>query len=60
MQTADLHNTPTPRLRRNWVLETIVVAGIVGFGLFVLTLEGHFSFAGQPPSGVALPYELTR
>mgnify|MGYP006183948607 CR=1 FL=1 len=60
MRTADLHNTAAPRLRRNWVLETIVVAGIVGFGLFVLALEGQISFAGQPPAGVALPYELTR
>lgn len=60
MHTADLHKTAAPRLRRTWVLETIVVAGIVAFGLFALALEGHFSLAGQPSAGVAMPYELTR
>jgi len=60
MHTADLHKTTALRYRRTWVLETIVVAGIVGFGLFVMTLEGHLNLATQPPAGVAMPYELTR
>ena len=49
-----------PRSPRNWVAETLVVLGIVAFGLFVLALEGHVNLFAQPPAGVELPYELTR
>ncbi len=49
------------RAPRTWVMETLVVLGIVAFGLFALALEGQFSLLGsQPQNAVALPYELTR
>jgi hypothetical protein len=61
MRTADV-NQPIrqPRSQRNWVAETLVVLGIVAFGLFVLALEGHVSLFAQPQTAVELPYELTR
>ena len=61
MRTAD-PNSPirSPRSQRNWVAETIVVLGIVAFGLFALTIEGQLKLFGQPQSGVELPYDLTR
>ena len=61
MRTADA-NSPihTPRSQRNWVAETIVVLGIVAFGLFALTLEGQFKLFSQPQGTVELPYDLTR
>lgn len=60
MSTADFDRQTTPRLQRNWVMETLVVLGIVAFGLFALVLEGHFNPFVQPQSTVALPYDLTR
>lgn len=61
MRTADA-NQPVrqPRSQRNWVAETIVVLGIVAFGLFVLALEGNFNPLVQPQDAVALPFDLTR
>jgi len=50
----------TPRPQRNWVAETLVVLGIVAFGLFVLSLEGQLHLLTQPQSAVALPFDLTR
>jgi hypothetical protein len=61
MRTADInHQLGSPRPQRNWVAETLVVLGIVAFGLFVLTLEGHFSPLAQPQNAVELPFDLTR
>jgi len=62
MRTADVnHPIRQPRFQRNWVAETLVVLGIVAFGLFVLALEGHINPFAQPQqAGVELPYELTR
>lgn len=62
MRTADAnHPIRPPRSQRNWVAETLVVLGIVAFGLFVLALEGHVDLFAQPQqAGVALPYDLTR
>ena len=60
MRTADVHTVRQPRSQRNWVAETLVVLGIVAFGLFVLALEGHINPFAQPQTGVQLPYELTR
>ena len=48
------------RTQRLWVAETLVVLGIVGFGLFALTLEGQFNPFGKPQNAVELPFELTR
>lgn len=61
MRTADV-NSPlrTPRSQRNWVAETLVVLGIVAFGLFALTIEGQLQLFGQPQGGVELPYDLVR
>ena len=59
MRTADPQISP-PRSRRNWVTETLVVAGIVAFGLFVLVLEGQFNPLAQPRTAVDLPFDLTR
>jgi hypothetical protein len=61
MRTADA-NSPihTPRSQRNWVAETLVVLGIVAFGLFVLALEGSFNPLAQPQNAVELPFDLTR
>lgn len=50
----------SPRSQRNWVAETLVVLGIVAFGLFVLVLEGHFNPLAQPKNAVELPFDLTR
>lgn len=61
MRTADAqHSMRSPRSQRNWVAETLVVLGIVAFGLFVLALEGHFVPLGQPQNAVELPFDLTR
>jgi hypothetical protein len=49
-----------PRSPRNWVAETLVVLGIVAFGLFVLALEGNFNPLAQPRTAVELPFDLTR
>lgn len=62
MRTANA--TPSvrqPRSQRNWVAETLVVLGIVVFGLFVLVLEGQLNpFAQSQRSAVDLPFNLTR
>ncbi|MFY8031801.1 MAG: hypothetical protein ACOVO5_08210 [Devosia sp.] len=61
MRPAHLDNSlSTPRAQRNWVAETLVVLGIVAFGLFVLSLEGHFGFLAKPQGTVELPFDLTR
>jgi hypothetical protein len=61
MRTADAHTSiRTPRSQRNWVAETLVVLGIVAFGLFVLVLEGHLNPLAQPQNAVELPFDLTR
>lgn len=50
-----------PRSQRNWIADTLVVLGVVAFGLFVLTLEGQFKlFSGPQQQAVELPYDLTR
>ena len=61
MRLADV-NQPMrpPRSPRNWVAETLVVLGIVAFGLFVLALEGTFNPLAQPQDAVELPFDLTR
>lgn len=61
MRTADANSPiPAPRSQRNWVAETLVVLGIVAFGLFVLVLEGHFNPLAKPQTAVELPFDLTR
>jgi hypothetical protein len=61
MRTFEVDHTTRPtRTQRLWVAETLVVLGIVGFGLFALTLEGHFSPFAKPQAAVELPFELTR
>ena len=59
MRTIELNST-TSRTQRNWVMDTIVVLGIVAFGLFVLALEGNFVPLAPPQPAVALPFDLTR
>ncbi len=59
MRTIELNST-TPRAQRNWVMETIVVLGIVAFGLFVLAIEGNLTPLSPPQPSVALPFDLTR
>jgi hypothetical protein len=40
MSAYDAGQTSEPRSRtRNWVVETLVVLGIVGFGYFALTMD---------------------
>lgn len=61
MRTANVdHSIRSPRPQRNWVAETLVVLGIVAFGLFVLVLEGHFNLFAPPQNTVELPFDLTR
>lgn len=62
MRTIDAHHHAQhqPRVQRLWVAETLVVLGIVAFGLFALTLDGRFNPLSQPQNAVELPFELTR
>lgn len=62
MRTADVNNQlSSPRPQRNWIAETLVVLGIVAFGLFVLALEGQLNLLVQPQqNAVELPFDLTR
>ena len=61
MRTADANSPIRPsRSQRNWVAETLVVLGIVAFGLFVLALEGHFNLLAKPQTAVELPFDLTQ
>lgn len=61
MRTAHAHHQAhAPRPQRNWIAETLVVLGIVAFGLFVLALEGHSIPLSGEQSAVALPFDLAR
>lgn len=61
MRTLDADQSASPsRTQRLWVAETLVVLGIVAFGLFALALDGQFNPFGNPQNAVELPFELTR
>lgn len=46
---------------RNWIAETVVVAGIVAFGYFAVTLEAaHRQGHTQPEPAFSSPLDLLR
>jgi hypothetical protein len=61
MRTFEFTHASRPsRPQKLWVAETLVVLGIVAFGLFALALEGQFNPLAKPANTVELPFELTR